>query len=103
MYFSVVISFWRFGGGDFFFPLSFICLSLLLVEWEAHYDRLGRATAVATAHRAASSEIEIQDHTHLPLCMLAHALNMATLSHRLAGAFILHSIAPVHIIDVIVE
>ena len=52
------------------------------MEWEAHYDRLGRsgrkgtsytetATAVALgssgaatmAHRATSSKIEIQDHT----------------------------------------
>ena len=54
---------------------SFLCLSLLLVEWEAHYDRLGRsgpkgiwyietATAAAMALRAACSGIEIQDHTH---------------------------------------
>ena len=28
---------------DFFFPLSFLCLSLLLVVWETHYDRLGRS------------------------------------------------------------
>ena len=61
---------------------SFLCLSLLLAVWEAHYDRLGRsgrkgiryietATAVALgsggaaamALRAACSGIEIQDHT----------------------------------------
>ena len=61
---------------------SFLCLSLLLVVWEAHYDRLGRsgrkgiryiktATAVALgsggaaamALRAACSGIEIQDST----------------------------------------
>ena len=75
MYFSLVISFWRLGRGDFFFPFSFLCLSLLLVVWEAHYDRLGRsrrkgikyietATAAAMALRAACSGIEIQDHTH---------------------------------------
>ena len=82
MYFSLVFSFWRICGGDFFFALSFLCLSLLLVVWEAHYDRLGRsgrkglgyietATAVALgsggaaamALRAACSGIEIQDHT----------------------------------------
>ena len=86
MYFSLVTSFWRFGIGDFFFPLFFLCLSLLLVVWEAHYDRLGRsgrkgcrcietATAVAIgsggaaamALRAACSGIEIQDHTHHPV------------------------------------
>ena len=83
MYFSLVTSFWRFGIGDFFFPLFFLCLSLLLALWEAHYDRLGRSGrkgiryigtatvaaigssgAAAMALSAACSGIEIQDYTH---------------------------------------
>ena len=62
---------------------SSLCLSLLLVVWEAHNDRLGwsgrkglwyieTATAVALGNggaaamalQAAWSAIEIQDHTH---------------------------------------
>ena len=64
---------------------SFFCLSLLLVVWEAHYDRsvrsgrkghrhtetatavaLGSGGATSMALRAARSGIEIQDHTHTP-------------------------------------
>ena len=39
MYFSFVFPFRRLVEVSF----SFLCFSLLLVVWEAHYDRLGRS------------------------------------------------------------